>query len=117
MQEIHKYMGLTEDEVRQSRRTHGENVLTPPKKESLLKKFLGKFNDPLIIILLVAGALSIGISLYEYIGLNEGAEVFFEPIGIFVAIILATGLSFYFEYKAEKEFETANSALTRIPSS
>lgn len=101
-------MGLTEDEVRQSRLTHGENVLTPPKKESLLKKFLGKFNDPLIIILLVAGALSIGISLYEYIGLNEGAEVFFEPIGIFVAIILATGLSFYFEYKAEKEFEILN---------
>ena len=108
MQKIQKYMGLTEDEVRQSRLTHGENVLTPPKKESLLKKFLGKFNDPLIIILLVAGALSIGISLYEYIGLNEGAEVFFEPIGIFVAIILATGLSFYFEYKAEKEFEILN---------
>ena len=108
MQNNQKYIGLTDDEVKQSRLKHGENVLTPPKKESLLRKFLGKFTDPLIIILLVAGALSVGISIYEYVGLNEGVEVFFEPIGIFVAIILATGLSFYFEYKAEKEFEILN---------
>lgn len=108
MAQKHKYTGLSNAEVEASRREHGENVLTPPAKESLLRKFLGKFKDPLIVILLVAGLLSVGISFYEFFGLGEGSVVFFEPIGIFVAIILATGLSFYFEYKAEKEFEILN---------
>lgn len=108
MSDIQKYKGLTDQEVIDSRNKNGVNVLTPPKKESVFKKFLGKFKDPLIIILLVAGLLSVGISVYEYVGLGEGPVVFFEPIGIFVAIILATGLSFYFEYKAEKEFEILN---------
>lgn len=67
-----------------------------------------KFTDPLIIILMIAGVLSIGISFYEYFGLNEGFTVFFEPIGIFVAILLATGLAFYFELKADKEFAILN---------
>lgn len=67
-----------------------------------------KFTDPLIIILMIAGVLSIGISFYEYFGLKEGFTVFFEPIGIFVAILLATGLAFYFELKADKEFTILN---------
>ncbi|MDE6542695.1 MAG: HAD-IC family P-type ATPase, partial [Muribaculaceae bacterium] len=62
----------------------------------------------LILILIVAGVLSFGISLYEYFGLHEGGGVFFEPAGIFIAIILATGLSFYFEAKADKEFALLN---------
>lgn len=57
---------------------------------------------------MIAGVLSIGISFYEYFGLNEGFTVFFEPIGIFVAILLATGLAFYFELKADKEFAILN---------
>ena len=43
---------------------------------------------------MIAGALSIGISCYEFWGLGQGAGVFFEPIGIFIAILLATGLAF-----------------------
>lgn len=78
------------------------------EKETLWKQFLEKFTDPLIIILMIAGVLSIGISFYEYFGLNEGFTVFFEPIGIFVAILLATGLAFYFELKADKEFAILN---------
>lgn len=70
--------------------------------------FLEKFKDPLIIVLLMAGVLSVLIACYEYYGLNEGPTVFFEPVGIFVAIILATGLSFYFEKKAEDEFKILN---------
>lgn len=100
--------GLTDEQVLESRRLHGENVLTPPQRESLWRKFLKKFSDPLIIILLVAGGLSIGISFYEYFGLHEGKAVFFEPVGIFIAILLATGLAFLFEYKADKEFELLN---------
>ena len=102
------YQGLTEAEVLKSREKHGVNILTPPEKESLFSKFLEKFEDPLIRILLVAGVLSIGISCYEYWGLGEGWAVFFEPIGIFVAILLATGLSFYFELVADKEFSILN---------
>lgn len=107
-QQKHRYTGLTTAEVNQSRAQHGANVLTPPEKDPLWKQFLEKFSDPLIIILLIAGVLSIGISLYERFGLGEGAEVFFEPVGIFVAIFLATGLAFYFELQADKEFSLLN---------
>ncbi len=100
--------GLSDEEVLQSREKNGTNVLTPPEKEPLWKKFLEKFNDHLIIILLVAGCLSVGISFYEYFGLGKPSTVFFEPIGIFVAILLATGLAFYFELKADREFAVLN---------
>lgn len=108
MSEKVKYKGLSDDEVIVSRQKFGVNVLTPAKKDSLLKKFIQKFADPMIIILLVAGCLSVGISFYEYLEHAKGMAAFFEPLGIFVAIFLATGLSFYFEYKAEKEFEILN---------
>lgn len=108
MQQKKHYTGLTDAEVLESRKKYGVNILTPPEKEPLWKQFLGKFTDPLIIILMIAGVLSIGISFYEYFGLNEGFTVFFEPIGIFVAILLATGLAFYFELKADKEFAILN---------
>ncbi len=100
--------GLTDSEVLKSRQEHGENILTPAEKEPLWKLFLEKFSDPLIIILLVAGVLSVAISIYEYVSLDKGVEVFFEPIGIFAAILLATGLGFFFEYKADKEFALLN---------
>ncbi len=108
MEQKHYYTGLTDAQVLESRRKNGANVLTPPKKEPLWKQFLEKFGDPLIIILMIAGALSIGISCYEFFGLGQGAAVFFEPVGIFVAILLATGLAFYFELQADKEFTILN---------
>lgn len=108
METKHHYTGLSAQEVEASRKEHGENVLTPPAKKPIWLQFLDKFKDPLIIILIFAGVLSICISLYEYLGLGHGAAVFFEPGGIFVAILLATGLSFYFEYQADKEFAILN---------
>lgn len=108
MQQKKHYIGLTDAEVLESRKMYGVNILTPSEKEPLWKQFLEKFTDPLIIILMIAGVLSIGISFYEYFGLNEGFTVFFESIGIFVAILLATGLAFYFELKADKEFAILN---------
>lgn len=110
-----RYAGLTDSQVRESRSAHGSNVLTPPEREPLWKRFLKKFSDPLIIILLVAGVLSVGISVYEYVALAEGAGVFFEPIGIFIAILLATGLAFYFEQKADKEFAILNQVNDDVP--
>lgn len=108
MQQELIYRGLTDSEVLASRQEHGANILTPPKKEPLWKQFLQKFRDPLIIILLIAGVLSIGISCYEYFCLDASAETFFEPVGIFVAILLATGIAFIFEYNAGKQFAILN---------
>lgn len=108
MEQKQHYTGLTDKEVNDSREMHGANILTPPEKDLLWKQFLEKFEDPLIIILMIAGALSVGISFYEYFGLGQGGEVFFEPAGIFVAILLATGLAFYFELQADKEFTILN---------
>ncbi len=107
MSKIH-HSGLSDQEVLKSRRENGVNVMTPPEKDPLWKQFLEKFSDPLIKILMVAGVLSVGISCYEFWGLGKSAEVFFEPSGIFVAIFLATGLAFYFELKADKEFTLLN---------
>ncbi len=108
MPQHYRFEGLTEEQILDSRNRHGENILTPPAKTPLWKRFLEKFKDPLIIILVIAGILSIGIACYEFMILGQGAEVFFEPAGIFMAIILATGLAFAFELKADKEFEILN---------
>lgn len=108
MNQSNQYKGLSEAQVLESRAKYGKNVLTPPEKESLFKLYLGKFEDPLIIILMVIGIFAVGVSCYEYWGLHEDFTVFFEPIGIFVAILLATGLGFYFELKAQKEFTILN---------
>lgn len=108
MAEKNHYTGLTDAEALESRKKNGVNILTPAEQTPLWKRFLEKFGDPLIIILLIAGALSIGISCYEFWGLDKGAGVFFEPIGIFIAILLATGLAFIFELKADKEFALLN---------
>ncbi len=108
MSQQNRYRGLTDAEVLESRGKNGVNVLTPPEQDPWWKEFLDKFSDPLIIILLVAGVLSIGISFYEFFGLGQDWKVFFEPIGIFVAIGLATTLAFIFEQKANKAFKILN---------
>ena len=104
----HHLTGLTLEQVEASRREHGSNVLTPPRRESLLKQFLEKFNDPLIKILLVALTLSVGLSIYEYYWLDMGAGTLFEPVGIFVAIVLATLVGFLVEVNANKKFRLLN---------
>ena len=103
-----RYIGLTDAEVLASRERYGDNTLTPHERESVLRLFISKFTDPLIMILLIVGMLSVGISFYEYIGLGKSARVFFEPVGIFVAILLATGLAFIFEQRANKKFNLLN---------
>ncbi|MDE5632282.1 MAG: haloacid dehalogenase, partial [Muribaculaceae bacterium] len=108
MSHTHQYKGLSPAEVEESRRVHGSNVLTPPKQVSVWKRFFEKFRDPLIVILLCAGVLSVAISIYEYCYIGQGASVFFEPAGIFLAIILATGLGFLLELKADREFAILN---------
>lgn len=93
-------LGLSAEQVAASRRAHGRNVLTPPKRPSVWKLYLDKFKDPIIRILLLAALISLGIGLYE----NE----FVETIGIVAAILLATSIGFYFEYDAQKRFDVLN---------
>ena len=90
----HHITGLNSQQVQQSRKQHGPNVLTPPPRKSLLVQFIATFNDPLIKILLVALLLSIGISVYELLCLHQPADVLLEPLGIFLAIMLATVVGF-----------------------
>lgn len=94
------YAGLTDEEVLESRKKYGNNLLTPPPKSPLWKLFLEKFEDPIIRILLIAAFLSLGISIIH----NEYAET----IGIFCAIFLATGVAFWFEYDANQKFDILN---------
>ncbi|MDR1458801.1 MAG: calcium-translocating P-type ATPase, PMCA-type [Bacteroidales bacterium] len=108
MQQNHHYTGLTDAQVIESREKHGENILTPPKKESLWALFLEKFTDPIIIILLVALTLSIGVSCYEFFSGHETVSAFLEPAGILIAILLATVVGFCFELSANRKFEVLN---------
>lgn len=109
MEKKHQYQGLTKQEVEESRRLHGENILTPPEKASLWSLFLEKFNDPIIKILLVAWFLSMIIAGVHCWGPDaKGFTAFLEPIGIFFAIMLASCVGFFFEMKANKAFDVLN---------
>ena len=91
-----KRIGLTDEQVKQSREQHGRNVLTPPQRTSLWKLYLDKYRDPIIQILLVAAFISLILAFIE--------KNFMETIGIFVAVFLATTVGFYFERDAAKKF-------------
>lgn len=96
----YRHVGLTDEQVRKSRTEYGVNLLTPPKRPSLWKLYLEKFEDPVVRVLLVAAFFSLVISIIE----NEYAET----IGIIAAILLATGIGFFFEYDANKKFDLLN---------
>lgn len=100
MEEKKHYIGLSDAEVLASREKHGDNLLTPPQKTPLWRLFLEKFEDPIIRILLIAAFLSLGISIIH----NQYAET----IGIFCAILLATGIAFWFERDASNKFDVLN---------
>ncbi len=108
-------IGLTSAQVEESRRKHGENVLTPPERTSLFRQFLEKFEDPIIRILLFAWVLSMIISGVHCWGPEqEGFAAFLEPIGIFFAILLASTIGFIFEVKAARAFEVLNTVNDEI---
>ncbi len=102
-----RFKGLTDQKVLQNRQKYGMNLLTPPKRPSIWKLYLEKFQDPVIKVLLVAAAFSLLISIIE----SEYAET----IGIFFAIFLATGIGFYFEYDANKKFDLLNAVGEETP--
>lgn len=98
---------LSEDSV-QVREGIGKNIIPPPEREPLWKLYLEKFKDPIIIVLLIVFFFSVLVAVYEVIYMAKGWSILIEPSGVLVALLLATGVGFFFELKAEKEFEVLN---------
>ena len=103
------------DNSQQTTDGRGKNLIPPPERDSLWKAYLEKFKDPLIIVLLVVFFFSVIVSLYEAFYMDKGTKILFEPIGILSALLLATGVGFIFEVKAEKEFEVLNTVKDQRP--
>lgn len=102
---LDKCLSNNSETVRQGK---GKNIIPLPEKEPLWKQYLEKFKDPIIIVLLVVFAFSVIVALYEYFYMGKGASLFFEPLGVLMALLLATTVAFVFEMKADKEFEILN---------
>ena len=92
-----KNQGLTAREVEQSRVKHGENVLTPPRRQSMWRLYLEKYNDPMVRILLVAALVSLVLAFVK--------DDYIETLGIIAAVLLATTVGFYFERDAARKFD------------
>lgn len=86
----------------------GSNIIPPPEKDPLWKLYLEKFKDPIIIVLLVVFLFSVMVAVYEIIYMDKGWSILIEPSGVLVALLLATGVGFFFELKADKEFDILN---------
>ena len=99
--------GLTTPQIDESRRRHGDNVITPPKDDSAWRLLLEKFRDPIIRILLLAAVLSLIIGFVH--------KDFTESVGIICAIILATCVGFWFEWDAQRRFRRLNQVNDDIP--
>lgn len=102
---LHKCLSNDSDAVKNGA---GRNVILPPEKEPLWKLYLEKFKDPIIIVLLAVFFFSIVVAAYEVLFLGKGLSIFIEPSGVLTALLLATGVGFFFEIKAEQEFEVLN---------
>jgi len=100
--------GLSSEEVVLSRKRYGKNELTPPKRPPLWKQYLEKYQDPIIRILLIAVALSAIVSLLE-------GESLLDTIGIASAVILATTIAFFTEYRSNREFDLLNAMREDTP--
>ena len=92
-----KREGLSAAEVEKSRLEHGENVLTPPRRQSMWRLYIEKYQDPMIRILLVAAVVSLTLAFVK--------QDFIETLGIIFAIILATTVGFFFERDAARKFD------------
>lgn len=115
MENKQRWQGLTQQQVEESRKLHGENILTPPEKTSLWKLFLEKFDDPIIRILLAAWFLSLIVAGLHCWGPEaKGFGAFLESIGIFFAIVLAGGVAFVFEARANKTFDILNTVSDEV---
>ena len=109
---LHQCLYNNSEKVKQGK---GKNLISPPEKEALWKAYLEKFKDPLIIVLLVVFCFSVLVALYEVFYQHQGYSMLIEPLGILIALLLATGVGFIFEVKADREFDILNQVKNRRP--
>ncbi len=96
--------GLTADQVARNRQLYGGNDITPARKEPLWKQFLRKFDDPTIRILLVCAVLSLAAGIYKGVSAGDWLGIA-EAAGILVAALIATGVGFLLEWRADQAFD------------
>ncbi len=110
-----KQFGLTDSQAEESRKKYGDNSMTEQASESFWDKLKGNLGDPMIKILIVALLINIVLSILGGVGvIKEGAPEWYEPIGIFVAIALATLVSTFSEYRNENAFQKLQEEASRI---
>lgn len=102
-----KNFGLTDAQVQASKEKYGDNCLTEHETESFWSKLLGNFGDPMIKILCVALIINI---IFAFLGQTE----WYESLGIAVAVILATFVSTFSEYRNENAFQKLQEEASRI---
>lgn len=110
-----KKFGLTDQEVAESKQKYGDNSMTEQAHEGFFDKLKGNLGDPMIKILIVALLINIVLSILGYTGvIKEGYPEWYEPLGIFVAICLATLVSTFSEYRNENAFQKLQEEASRI---
>lgn len=98
--ESNKELGLSSEQIESARQKHGENRLQEKKKKTLAGRFFEQFKDVMIIILLIAAAVSFAIAIYE----GHPGELF-EPLLIIAIVILNAIIGVFQESKAERALD------------
>ncbi|MDR0526031.1 MAG: calcium-translocating P-type ATPase, PMCA-type [Spirochaetaceae bacterium] len=106
--------GLTDAEVAASKEKYGTNRLTEQKTEGFWEKLKDNFGDPMIKILCVALAVNVVLVIGSYTGWIEGEMAWYEPVGIAAAILLATLVSTFSEYRNENAFQKLQEEASKI---
>lgn len=110
-----KQFGLTDKEAAESKAKYGDNAMTEQASESFWDKLKGNLGDPMIKILIVALVINVVLAILGGVGIiSEGAPEWYEPIGIFIAIMLATLVSTFSEYRNENAFQKLQEEASRI---
>ncbi len=99
--------GLNAQEVEKSRKLYGTNKLSQKERTTLWKKYWEKFDDPIITILLIALGINIVFTFF-------GKVDWFECLGIFVSVMIATWVSALSEFKNEEAFRSIQSEASRV---
>lgn len=109
-----EFKGLTASEVEKSRQEHGSNRLSETKGETFWQKLKGNFDDPMIKILIVALLVNVAIFIMGQVGVIEASVEWYEPLGIALAVVLATFVSTISEYNNESAFQKLQDEASKI---
>lgn len=99
-------MGLTPAKIEKSKEVYGINQLTQAKRKSIFKRIWEGLTEPMMIILLVALAITLAVNIIKVI--NGEAFDYIECIGIVVAIALSVTITIVMEGRSAKAFDALN---------